>query len=280
MDMWMDCRPEDGKSLQRICLFQFCRVGVIICDWLDIPWVKNFYNFGFDHFNMTWRNVGLSGLIKSLRGEAGPFATEDWILPDLAIEASVNLNKRLKTFPCTYYFSYATKKTRKLLGVTVPSGFFGIHPLFYIRTLQMSQWRHPANLPLPYPGYKDEDWQDNDGALNTISMLYPLSPEPHPHCWLSPRFKDGQSLQPGVWYFTIVEADHIFFIVNRERAGVQFDILYDSIFERCRKQFSRIVTVPSESDRGSAPAAGCTGAAEKCTCHYSIYDHRPHELKQ
>lgn len=29
------------------------------------------------------------------------------------------------------------------------------------------------------------------------------------------------------------------FIVNRERAGVQFDLVYDSIFERCRKHVFR-----------------------------------------
>ena len=45
----------------------------------------------------------------------------------------------------------------------------------------------------------DKYWQDNDGALNTISMLYPRYPVPHPHCWLSPKFKDGHTLQPGVW---------------------------------------------------------------------------------
>nr|PNR36043.1 hypothetical protein PHYPA_021893 [Physcomitrium patens] len=30
-------------------------------------------------------------------------------------------------------------------------------------------------------------------------------------------------------------ADRIYFIINRERAGVHFDILYEYIFQRCRK---------------------------------------------
>ena len=47
-------------------------------------------------------------------------------------------------------------------------------------------------------------------------------------------------------YYKIVEGDHILFIVNRERAGVQFDVIYDSIFERCRKHaFRRTPTLPN-----------------------------------
>lgn len=37
-------------------------------------------------------------------------------------------------------------------------------------------------------------------------------------------------------YYKIVEVDHILFIVNRKKIGVQFDLIYDSIFEQCRKE--------------------------------------------
>ena len=52
-------------------------------------------------------------------------------------------------------------------------------------------------------------------------------------------------------YYKIVEADHITFIVNRERAGVQFDLIYDSIFQRCRKHVFRKIpqTLPNQSPR-------------------------------
>lgn len=262
-------QPEDGKTIKPISLLYLCRVGVIIYDWLDIAWLKSYYNFGFDHFNMTWRKVGISGLIDSLLGKVGPFASEDWILLDLSLQVSVELNTKLQTFPNTYYFSYATRKTRKLFGVTIPSSLFGIHPLLLIRTLQMSQWRYPSNVPLPYKGYNDKDWQDNDGALNTISMLYPRFPKPHPHCWLSPEIKDGHSFQPGVWYYTIVEADHILFVVNRARAGVQFDILYDSIFQRCRKQLSRVISAVPSVDQALDHI--CSNV-ENCVCHLSGFD--------
>jgi hypothetical protein len=220
---------------------------VILYDWLDISWLKNYYNFGFDHFNMSWRKMGIWGLVDCLLGNAGPFASEDWILPDLTIQGSIKINYHLHTFPNTYYFSYATKQTRKIMGVTAPSSILGIHPLLFIRVLQMSQWTHPSDVSPPYKGYRDEDWQDNDGALNTISMTHPRLPIEHPNHFVE-KESDCQPMQPGIWYYKYVEGDHILFIVNRERAGVQFDLIYDSIFERCRKHVFRkkLPTLPNE----------------------------------
>ncbi|KAG7029214.1 Lipase, partial [Cucurbita argyrosperma subsp. argyrosperma] len=104
--------------------------------------------------------------------------------------------------------------------------------------LQMSQWRHPSDVATPYKGYRDEDWQDNDGALNTISMTHPRFPVEHPNRHVVDE-SDCKPLEPGIWYYKVIEGDHIMFIVNRERAGVQFDLIYDAIFERCRKHVFR-----------------------------------------
>ncbi|XP_073144951.1 uncharacterized protein [Henckelia pumila] len=239
-------QPEDGKSLKPISLLQLCRVGVILYDWFDVPWLKRYYNFGFDHFNMSWRNIGIWGLVNCLIGRSGPFASGDWILPDLTIQGSIRLNSHVHTFPDTHYFSYATKRTRQFMGVTIPSGILGIHPMLFIRVLQMSQWRHPSDVTPPYKSYRDEDWWDNDGALNTISMTHPRFPVEHPSCFVM-KDSDCQPFQPGIWYYKIVEGDHILFIVNKERAGVQFDLIYDAIFERCRKHaFRKAPILPNE----------------------------------
>lgn len=241
-------QPEDGRTMKPLCLLQVLRLGVIIYDWIDIPWLKAYYNFGFDHFNMSRKKMGIWGLLNCLLGNAGPFASGDWILPDLTIQGSMQLNCHLQTFPNTYYFSYATKRTRKIMGITVPSSILGIHPLLFIRVLQMCQWSFPPDVPPPYKGYRDEDWQDNDGAVNTITTTHPRFPIEHPSHFIANDF-DCESLQPGIWYYKIVEADHIFFIINRERAGLQFDLMYDSIFQRCRKHVFRKTpqTLPNES---------------------------------
>ncbi|XP_023544761.1 uncharacterized protein LOC111804255 [Cucurbita pepo subsp. pepo] len=223
-------QPGDGETMKPTSLLQLCRVGVIAYDWLDIGWLKKYYNFGFDHFNMSWKKKGVLGLMKCVLGKEGPFAYGDWILPDLTIQGSMRLNSRLQTFNTTYYFSYATKTPARRI--------FGIHPLLSIRALQMSRWRFPPDLSPPYKGYRDEDWHDNDGALNTISMTHPRFPIEHPSHFVHNR-SQSQSWEPGIWYYKIVEADHISFIINRERAGAQFDLIYNEIFERCRKHVFR-----------------------------------------
>ncbi|KAJ3669261.1 hypothetical protein LUZ60_011211 [Juncus effusus] len=236
--------PEDGKSMKPISLLQICRLGVILYDSLNIKPLKNYYNFGFDHFNLSFSKTGLTGLINLILNKSGPFATGDWILPDLTIQGSCRINEGLRSFGNTWYWSYATKKTRKAWGVTVPVSLVGTHFLLLVRVLQMCVWRWPSGVKVPYKGYRDEDWEENDGALNTISMTHPRIPVEHPS-HLVVNDSDSQPRQPGIWYYKIVEADHIYFIINRERAGVQFDLIYDSIFRNCRKNILRKSVQPA-----------------------------------
>ena len=59
-----------------------------------------------------------------------------------------------------------------------------------------------CNEDLPVPSLRDEHWWHNDGALNTISMLYPRFPTPHPHCLIPLDHPSAmqRSFQPGIWY--------------------------------------------------------------------------------
>jgi hypothetical protein len=45
---------------------------------------------------------------------------------------------------------------------------------------------------------RDEDWEDNDGALNTISMTHPRIPVEHPNRFVVDD-SDCHPLQPGIW---------------------------------------------------------------------------------
>jgi hypothetical protein len=119
---------------------------------------------------------------------------------------------------------------------------------------------------------RDQDWEDNDGALNTFSMTHPRIPGEHPSL-LVDNDSDCHPLRPGIWfvlcfvmlgfhgkqvgyrcwlrfpmlgwcqkksrYYKIVEADHMTFVINRQRGGVHFDLIYDSIFQNCRKRVFR-----------------------------------------
>ncbi|XP_066393790.1 uncharacterized protein [Miscanthus floridulus] len=249
---------DDWLSLRPVCLLQICRVGSVFYHWLDLPWLKRYYDFGFDHFGMSRRLVGVAGLADLLlggngNGKRGPFATGDWILPDLTIQGAARINARVRTFPGTFYFSYASRRTARAPGggggATVPSGVTTIHPLLFVRVLQMCRWRYPAGAAHPpYPGYRDEDWEDNDGALNTFSMTHPRIPVEHPSVQVE-NDEDCHPLRPGIWYYKVVEADHMTFVINRRRGGVQFDLVYDSIFHNCRKHVFRTAPPPTVPDQ-------------------------------
>ncbi|KAG6547786.1 hypothetical protein Mapa_010600 [Marchantia paleacea] len=233
----MDGISEDGRTLRSVCLLQILRIAVLIYEWIDCGLMNRYYGFGFEHYNLSWRKAGLKGLISTISGQTGPFAHSDWILPDLSIHSAIEFNKRVKTFPNTFYFSYGSKITRKTFWFTLPSSLFRVHPLLLLRSIQMCLFRFSTP---PYEGYRDDDWKDNDGALNTKSQLFPCIPTAHPHQEMEgDELKVGQTFQPGIWYYRVIEGDHINFIINKDRAGIQFDILYDNIFQRCRKHYQR-----------------------------------------
>jgi hypothetical protein len=97
--------------MKSISLLQVLRVAVLLYEWLDIPALKRYYDFGFDHYNLPWHKAGMSGLRDTMLGRSGPFAKGNWVLPDLSIQHAVEVNKRLQTYPNTYYFRY-TKNTK------------------------------------------------------------------------------------------------------------------------------------------------------------------------
>ncbi|CAM6088208.1 unnamed protein product [Calypogeia fissa] len=250
---------EDGRSMQTLCLLQCLRICVLIYEWLDIPILKRYYSFGFDHYNLSRHKVGFKGLISLLFDQSGPFAHSNWILPDLSIHSAIKFNSRVKTYPNTYYYSHATKKTTKIWRWTLPSFFGGMHPLLFLRTWQICLWKF--KIP-PYEGYRDEEWKDNDGALNLKSQLFPCIPTTHPNQrWGPDLVKDGHSAKPGIWYYEVLEADHITFIIDKDRAGVKFDILYDNIFQRCRKEMQR--TFGSQRETGNEMLRTVSTLSEK-----------------
>lgn len=57
--------------MEPICILQIMRVGVIFMEWLDIWWLKKYSNYGFDHFNLSWRKIGVRGLVDCLMGNSG-----------------------------------------------------------------------------------------------------------------------------------------------------------------------------------------------------------------
>lgn len=103
--------------MKSFSLLQILRVGVLVYEWLDIPILKHYYDFGFDHYNLGWHKAGIRGLIDTLLNNSGPFAHGNWVLPDLSIQSALQLNKKLKTFDKTFYFRCVIRKHFTLFSV-------------------------------------------------------------------------------------------------------------------------------------------------------------------
>jgi hypothetical protein len=123
--------------MKSISLLQVLRVAVLVYEWLDIPALKRYYDFGFDHYNLPWHKAGMSGLRDTMLGRSGPFAKGNWVLPDLSIQHAVEVNKRLQTYPNTYYFRY-TKNTKELFLFFY--NFFAQILLCFCWVLEMMVW--------------------------------------------------------------------------------------------------------------------------------------------
>lgn len=108
--LFFNCRPDDGRSMKSFSLLQVLRVGVLVYEWLDIPILKRYYDFGFDHYNLQWHKAGIKGLVDTLLNNSGPFVYGNWVLPDLSIHSAVQLNKKLRTFDKTFYFRLVYSK--------------------------------------------------------------------------------------------------------------------------------------------------------------------------
>jgi hypothetical protein len=87
-------------------------VGYILYHWLNVLWVKLYYNFGFDHFSHMSR---------------APWGCGTW----LCCSPVQPLSPR----GTGSYLSYTNKQTTEVGGVTMPSGVLWIHPLLFISFL-------------------------------------------------------------------------------------------------------------------------------------------------
>jgi len=97
--------------MKSFSLLQILRVGVLLLEWFDIPFLKRYYDFGFDHYNLEWHKAGIRGLVNTLLNKSGPFAHGNWMVPDLSIQSAVELNKKLRTFDKTFYFRHVNGST-------------------------------------------------------------------------------------------------------------------------------------------------------------------------
>lgn len=138
-------------------------------------------------------------------------------------------NEMIPTYPNTYYFSYVTEKTFKvpLWKRYVPA--LRMNPIFRLGCYYMG--RKTFSVP-PYPGFKAEDWWENDGAVSCYSQMYPRISGNHP---LAGEFSDATtSFEPGKWYWQYLHGfDHLNIVMLPEPGQKEKQkVFYVQLFNR------------------------------------------------
>ncbi|PEP96978.1 esterase/lipase family protein [Bacillus toyonensis] len=128
------------------------------------------YDFKLDQWNIPkYDGESFSQYIDRLQNHPIWKGTKDISQWDLTTDGAKELNTWVKTHPDVYYFSYGGQATRKapILGKYIPD--ITMNPALMANAIFLGAYtREEMNRPLI-----DANWWENDGVVNTISMLGP-----------------------------------------------------------------------------------------------------------
>jgi len=121
--------------------------------------------------------------------------TTNSIAYDATLAGAKNINNLVSIDPSVYYFSYSTSCSKKdpSTGFHIPQESLSLanYPLCYL--MGRINIKSDENLKT------DSTWFENDGTVNTISMVRPFTgdngPEP------MKKIEKGEKPEPGVWNF-------------------------------------------------------------------------------
>ncbi len=156
---------------------------------------SDFYNFDLDQWNFKkepeekWLDY-----FQRVR-ESSLWETRNTSVWDLSLDGSRDLNTGLMADPDIYYFSYATYSTHldSATGYHVPDKGISLvyHGNARILGYKTAYWSNGQST--------NSTWYENDGLVNTISMIAPGSglngPDP------VAEYHENELLLPGQWYF-------------------------------------------------------------------------------
>lgn len=169
--------------------------------------VKKFYDFDLDQWLGNAESIDYDNFLKAL--DTSHFAKgEDNLAFDLSLQGCLKANQKFKTNKNTYYLSIVTSQTKPLklplmAGKQIPE-LSRINPLLAFSAAQQGALMTFDNQNPPIPGWGTGDltvdkWQDNDGAVSSISQRYPFTAGDHPIG--GEGFLGGESIEKGKWYF-------------------------------------------------------------------------------
>ena len=153
------------------------------------------YSFDLEQWGFSRRsNEPLNKYIERLRNHPA-WKTKNFCAWDVSIDGAMQLNTYLKANNDIYYFSYATGNTSKdqKTGYHKPNTGMSIalRPNAYLMGKSTQCWLKGDCT--------DSTWYENDGIVNTISQLGPISGEMEGDKMITYMNKDD--LATGVWLY-------------------------------------------------------------------------------
>lgn len=130
------------------------------------------FDFKLDQWGLKRQeDESMSSYLKRIENSNMWHNNKDFAIWDLSVDGSYEFNGKVKAQPNVYYFSWATKATRKaLLGsCELPSIFTGMNPHNFISAKHMGCYSRDEEGHVKV----DKRWWPNDGVVNTISMSGP-----------------------------------------------------------------------------------------------------------
>ena len=141
--------PHNGTTLTPIINNMFPYIESMVI-WFDIISPDALYSFDLDQWGFNKRNdENLYHYVKRLR-KSPISTTKNFCSWDLSLEGSKFFNKEYKTDSTVYYFTYSTTNNNNPRLI----------------------YRVQSNLIKNSDKYSEE-WRENDGIVNTVSMLGP-----------------------------------------------------------------------------------------------------------
>lgn len=169
----------------------------------NLPVVNGMYDFQLSQFGLTTLPGSYAFNVVRLSEMLNFTSSRDHAGYDLSLRGAYDLNCQIKAQPGIYYFSYAACATQADgKGNWVPIS--SMETIFKAPSFLIGRKAKPYTTSF---GLEiNAEWRQNDGLVNTISALRPLS-EPGMNY-------DSGSIQPGIWnVMPVVEGrDHMAFM--------------------------------------------------------------------
>jgi len=152
------------------------------------------YDFDLNHWGFERGDEESLGEYLGRIKDSPIFTGKDNAAYTLTLQGAYDDNGIWPTFPDTYYFSIVTEQTTKWWWSETQRPDWNMNPVMIPTAFYMGSKYFSRE---PIPGYRDKDWFENDGAVNSYSQMYPRTNGNHP---VGKQFKDGDtSFSKGVW---------------------------------------------------------------------------------